>query len=191
MSWGAVAGAAVGVVGGPLANKGKDKNGGAGTTTATKEPWMDAAPWLREIINQGTHLNNAYASNPFSAAQQQAYSNQYALSDGVRGLIPELLGQLGQQPVGFDPSNPTARAKAFDWRSILGANSAGTGYGLQGNDRLLDVSNASGPTTARWIPPSASAPSGGESAPVAPAVTPNWEQMFMAGTGDRNANFLP
>lgn len=149
MSWGAVAGAAVGVIGGAM---NKDKKGGAGTTTASKDPWMDSAPWLRQLLSQGQHYNENYASNPFSQAQQVAYNNQAGLSDGVRQLIPGLLGQLSGSQVGFDPSNPTARPQSFDFSSILGQNSAGTGYGLQGNTNLLDAMNAGGPSSAKWIP---------------------------------------
>lgn len=120
MTWGAVAGAAVGVVGSALTS---DKNGGAGTQTATKEPWEAAAPWLRGLLGQGQALNDQYTAQPFSAQQQAAYQNQYGQSDYMRQLIPGLLGQLGQQQVGFDRSNPTARTKGYDFGGgLLGPN---------------------------------------------------------------------
>lgn len=174
MPWGAVAGAVAGSAANSLFSK--DKNGGAGSSTASKEPWMDAAPWLRELINQGTDLSNDYAANPFSPVQQQAYSNQYALSDGMRGLIPGLLGQLSGSQVGFDPNNPTARPKSFDFSSILGQNSTGTGYGLQGDRSLLSALNSGGASLAGWNPPTpgAAAPA----APSAPAMLPvEWAQL--------------
>jgi hypothetical protein len=182
MPWG-VAAATI-TAGGSIAaaNKAK-KNGGAGTSTSSNEPWAATQPWLQELINQGTHLNNAYAGDPFSDAQQTAYNNQYVLSDSVRNALPGLFGALSGTPTSFDPTNPTARPKSFDWTSFMNGGLAGRS--------VMDSINTHGATTARWNPPSAAAPSGGESAPVAPAVTPNWNDMFMAGTGDRNANYLP
>ncbi|HUD33793.1 MAG TPA: hypothetical protein VMR43_12365, partial [Variovorax sp.] len=105
-----------------------DKNGGAGTQTATKEPWEAAAPWLRGLLGQGQALNDQYTAQPFSAQQQAAYQNQYGQSDYMRQLIPGLLGQLGQQQVGFDRNNPTARAKGYDFGGgLLGPNLNQTG----------------------------------------------------------------
>lgn len=121
MSWGAIGGTvAAGVVGGLMSD---DKNGGAGTQTATKEPWEAAAPWLRGLLGQGQALNDQYAAQPFSAQQQAAYQNQYGQSDYMRQLIPGLLGQLSGQQVGFDKSNPTARVKGYDFGGgLLGPN---------------------------------------------------------------------
>lgn len=117
MSWGAVAGAAIGVVGSQL---GKDKNGGAGTTTASKEPWAAAAPWLQQNLDQGQALQRQYQNQPFNQQQQQAFANQYAQSDYMRSLVPSLLGQIQGQQLGFDPANPTARPKAFTWDAAGG-----------------------------------------------------------------------
>jgi hypothetical protein len=117
MPWGAVAGAAINVIGGAMT---KDKNGGAGTTSASKEPWSAAAPWLTGVVQQGTELNDYYNKNPFSAQQQAAYDNSYAQSDYMRGLIPSLLGQMQSQPLGYDKDNPDAKAKSWDWNSLAG-----------------------------------------------------------------------
>lgn len=125
MPWGAVAGAAIGLVGDSIKS---DKSGGAGTQTATKEPWEAAAPWLRGLLSQGQTLNDQYTAKPFSAQQQAAYQNQYGQSDYMRQLIPGLLGQMGQQQVGFDRNNPNARVKAYDFGGgLLGPNLNQTG----------------------------------------------------------------
>lgn len=153
MSWGAVAGAAIGVVGSQLT---KDKNGGAGTTTASKEPWAAAAPWLQQNINQGQALQQQYQDNPFSQAQQTAYGNQYALSDYMRGLVPSLLGQLQGQQLGYDKSNPDAKPTAFTW-DATGGLLGGSGAGLNGGGSMSAASAAD--TAARQAKPSSATPS--------------------------------
>lgn len=115
MPWGAAVGAGIGLLGDAMKS---DKNGGAGTQTQSKEPWAPAQPWLLSNIVQGQAMQNQYAAQPFSPKQQAAYDNSYAQSDYMRGLIPSLLNQLQGQPIGFDPSNPTAKQKAWDWNAL-------------------------------------------------------------------------
>lgn len=116
MTWGAVAGAAVGVVGSALTSKGgSSSNGGAGTQTQTKEPWAAAQPWITSNLQQGQNLQNAYTAQPFSGLQNQAYQNQANQSAYMHGLVPNLLGQISGQQVGFDRSNPNARPTAFNF----------------------------------------------------------------------------
>lgn len=117
MPWGAVAGAAISVAGNAMTKK---DNGGAGTTTATKEPWLPAQGWIADNLNSGQALQSQYAKNPQSAEQLAAVNNIYGQSDYMRGLVPSLLGQIGGQQVGFDPANPTARPKAWTWDGLLG-----------------------------------------------------------------------
>src|SRR5690606_8017826 len=112
MSWGAVAGAAVGVVGGALTS---DKGGGAGASSSSNEPWANAQPWLVQLLNQGYGMQQDLQNQPFSPQQQTAYDNQFALSDYGRDLIPSLLGQMQNQPVGFDKNNRDARPQAWNW----------------------------------------------------------------------------
>lgn len=119
MPWGAVAGAAIGLVGDQMK---EDKNGGAGTQTASKEPWEAAAPWLRGLLTQGQTLNDQYTKQPFSAQQQAAYQNQYGQSDYMRQLVPSLLGQLSGQQLGYDKNNPDARPQAFNFAGLMGNN---------------------------------------------------------------------
>lgn len=146
MPWGAVAGAVVGSVANKALNK--EKNGGAGASTATKEPWDAAAPWLKDILAGGQDLYAQYQSQPFNAQQRQAYTNSYALSDYARELVPSLLGQLQAQPVGFDPSNPSAKAKAWDWSQGLDLLT-GAGRGSMGNAQAAqDAADAAKPAAA-------------------------------------------
>lgn len=117
MPWGAAVGAGISLIGSQMSSK---SNGGAGTTTTDKAPWAAAQPWILSNLQQGQNLQNYYTDHPLSAEQQQAVSNIYGQSDYMRGLVPSLLGQLGDQQVGFDPSNPTAKPKAWSWNGLLG-----------------------------------------------------------------------
>lgn len=133
MSWGAVIGGGIALAGNMMSD---DKNGGAGTQTQSKEPWAPAQPWLMQNLMQGQLLQNQYTAQPFSPRQQAAYDNSYAQSDYMRDLVPSLLGQMQDQPVGFDPANPLARPKAWDWNAL-----AGTGNGL-GQRSLREIADA-------------------------------------------------
>jgi hypothetical protein len=116
MPWGAAAGAVIGLAGDAMKD---DKNGGAGTTTSSSEPWMPATPWLLQNLQSGQALQQQYADRPFSARQLAAYDQSYAQGDAMRSLVPSLLGQLQGQPVGFDKNNRSARPKAWDWDSFI------------------------------------------------------------------------
>ena len=161
MPWGA----AIGALGSVAAAKmSQNKNGGAGTTTASKEPWEAAAPWLKDLTQQGSNLATGYLTNPFRERQTAAYDSQYGLSEGMRGLIPSLLGQLGSQQVGFDPKNPTARPQAFDWGTIINS--------LAGSQRSVQ------PTMGAT---SASAISSGSQAPAMPAAVAPKDEWNLNG----------
>jgi hypothetical protein len=117
--WGAAAGALVGAVANnALSSK---SNGGAGTTTTDKSPWIAAQPLITGQLSQGQALSSAYQAQPLSTQQQNAVNNIYGESDYMRSLIPSLLGQLQDQPVGYDPSNPSAKPQAWNWSGLLGS----------------------------------------------------------------------
>lgn len=125
MSWVGVGTAAVGLIGSQMSD---DKNGGAGTQNQSKQPWAPAAPWLMSNVTQGQALQDKYTAQPFNPQQNAAYNNSYGQSDYMRALVPSLLGQMQGQQVGFDPNNPTAKPKAWDWNGLLGDGAAG-GHG--------------------------------------------------------------
>ena len=61
--------------------------------TASKEPWADAAPWLRENLRTGQGLQNYYQQNPFNPQQQTAYQNIFGDLDAFRNqMAPGLMG---------------------------------------------------------------------------------------------------
>ena len=137
MTWVAIGGAAVGVVGNAIVSDSKSgqQNGGAGASTTTKAPWSAAAPWLTSNIASGQALQQQYTDQPFNAQQQQAYNNQYAQSDYMRQLVPSLLNQMQGQQVGFDRNNQTAKPTAWNWGlSGQGGGGGNLGMGLTGAD---------------------------------------------------------
>lgn len=120
MAWiGALAGAAISGIGSAMSS---DKNGGAGASSGSKEPWANAQPLLVQALNQAYGHGQRYQDQPFSPAQQAAYGNSAHMSDYGRQVVPLLLQQLGQQPLGYDKNNPGRRPQAFDWQSALLAN---------------------------------------------------------------------
>ena len=129
MPWGAAVGAGISLLGNAMQS---DKNGGAGSSTTSKEPWALAQPWLANNLLLGQNMQSQYLAQPIDAKQQQATNNQYALSDYMRGEIPSLLSQLQNQPLGYDRANPTAKAKAFDWSLLGGGGVNGLNQGSVG-----------------------------------------------------------
>lgn len=170
MSWGAIGAAAVGVVGGALAG-GKSSGG---TTTASKEPWSAAVPWLTSNLNQGQALQQQYMQNPFNPAQQAAYGNLFAGNDYINQLMPSLLATASQQN-GFDRSNPRARPQQF---SFMGA---GGMPAMQRYSGLLGTANGTMNTAANpfaQIPAAAAAPA---PAPAASGGFPSDWNGYNAG----------
>lgn len=61
--------------------------------TASKEPWKDAVPWLRENLRTGQGLQGYYQQNPFNPQQQTAYQNTFGDIDAFRSqMAPGLMG---------------------------------------------------------------------------------------------------
>lgn len=82
----AILGPIAGSVVGGLMSDGGDQQ------TASKEPWKDAAPWLRENIAQGRNLQGYYQQNPWNAPQQTAYQNTFSDIDNFRNsMAPGLM----------------------------------------------------------------------------------------------------
>ena len=80
---GPVAGAVVG---------GLMSDGGGEQQTATQEPWSAAAPWLRQLLEQGQNLQAYYQQNPWNNLQQTAYQNTFSDIDNFRNsMAPGLM----------------------------------------------------------------------------------------------------
>lgn len=159
MTWGAIGAAAIGTVGGAMMG-----GGGGGSQTASKEPWAEAAPWLKALLQQGQDLSSYYTDNPFNAAQTQAYGNMANQSAYMRSLVPSLLGQVSGQPLSFDPGNPTARPQAYQFGGgaaspgLLGGGQGGPNLGLLGGGGMNPVSTM--PANIPKAAPVAAAPAG-------------------------------
>lgn len=114
MPWSIAAPIAGAVVGGLMSDSGgSNRNGGAGTQTASKEPWSAAQPWLRSNLASGQTMQSQYAAAPFNDAQLTAYGNMGAQSDYMRQIIPGLLGTASRQQLGWDRANPDARPERY------------------------------------------------------------------------------
>lgn len=86
--------------------------GGDDQQTASKEPWSEAAPWLKENIAQGRNLQAYYQQNPWNNLQQTAYQNTFSdidsfrnsMAPGLMDFANRLMGQNysrgGAQPMG-------------------------------------------------------------------------------------------
>lgn len=77
-----------GIVGGIFGGN----DGGGGSQTASKEPWAEAAPWIKDNIKTGQDLQRYYQQNPFNSLQQTGYQNQFADLDQFRNqMAPGLI----------------------------------------------------------------------------------------------------
>lgn len=70
------------------------------TQTSSKEPWSEAAPWIKDNISRGQQLQDYYQANPFNAIQmgaiEQALSDQsYFRNTMMPGLLSGLNNLLG------------------------------------------------------------------------------------------------
>lgn len=84
------------VVGGLMSGDGPDQ-----TQTTSKEPWSEAAPWIKDNIGIGQRLQNFYQQNPFNAIQQNAIGQTLNDQDYYRNtLMPGLMAFLGQPRAG-------------------------------------------------------------------------------------------
>lgn len=168
MAWAAVAGAAIGVVGSQMGSK-----GGGGAQTASKEPWGDAAPWLRENLRIGQDLQGKYAQNPFSPLQMHHYATQFINSDDQRNFARSIMAQMNQRQ-GFDRNNSSARPAPY--QMPLPSD-------RQTYQQLHQLSPAYSPFTGAVMQPTAPLPVAA-AAPVPNAGTwdaANWQNHFSAG----------
>lgn len=138
--------------------------------TASKEPWAEAAPWLKENIKTGQDLQRYYQQSPFNQIQQQGYQNLFGDIDNYRQNVnPGLasiankylqrdggpgISLMGMQPQGQPQQGPQGGAPG----GLMGPSGQG-GQGM-GGFGLLNFQNLNPFTAANGIPP--------PPAPVAP-----------------------
>lgn len=148
MPWGA----AIGAIGSVASAAMSDSGGGAGSSTASKEPWADAAPWLRENIKTGQGLQSQYTAQPFNAQQLAAYANMGRQTGYMNNVVPDLLGQISNQNVGFDRSNTNGRVNPYTFN---GSGSGATGGAQSGLLGQLSNPATAGQYTSAANPPAA------------------------------------
>lgn len=109
--------------------------------TASKEPWKDAAPWLRENLRTGQGLQSYYQQNPFNPQQQASYQNIFGDLDAFRNqMAPGLMGFANKLMSGsYQRGGSTAGANgggllaggAQPTGGIMGAGSSDMNQALQ------------------------------------------------------------
>lgn len=157
MSWGAVAGAGIGL----LSSSGKSQGG---TTTQSRDPWSVAQPWLIDNLTKGQNLQNYYAQNPFNAQQTGAYKDLSQGNAYMKELVPSLLQQFSQSS-GFDRTNPQAKPQAINF------NTPNLGFG-----NVAPQQQSAAPAPA--YQPQAAAPA---------AATPNMDDIYREMTRRQDA----
>ena len=65
--------------------------------TASKEPWAEAAPWLKDNIKTGQDLQRYYQQSPFNQPQQQGYQNLFSDIDNYRDNVSPGLMQIANK----------------------------------------------------------------------------------------------
>lgn len=75
-------------------------SGGGESSSTSKEPWADAAPWIRENIAQGQQLQNHYSQSPFNSLQQSGMQGllsnyEHQNSQVIPGLLNFANGLMG------------------------------------------------------------------------------------------------
>lgn len=99
---------------------------GSSQSTQTKDPWAAAQPWMMSNLGLGQNLQSQYAANPFSQAQQSAYTNAANGNANVRNMVNTIIPQLSNIPA-FDRSNPLNKPAPLNLSGAApGGNSAGS-----------------------------------------------------------------
>ena len=155
---GPVAGA---VVGGVMGGGG---GGGGGSQTASKEPWAEAAPWIKDNIKTGQDLQRYYQQNPFNGLQQAGYQNQFAdldqfrnqMAPGLMNFANKLMGsnyQRASAGTEIGATNPYAAQAMMPAMLQKQAYQASQGGGRAGGQGLMGQGGqATGPNglPASW-----------------------------------------
>ena len=92
------------------------------TTSAQKDPWAPAQPYLKENLQRNSAMQDYYAKNPFSTEQKSAYqglldtlANNQANAPAMQGMANSFMGSNR----GLLPNMPQfttgTKAPAVDW----------------------------------------------------------------------------
>ena len=144
----AIIGPVAGAVVGGVMNKGK---GGGGSQTASKEPWAEAAPWIKDNIKTGQDLQRYYQQNPFNSLQQTGYQNQFAdldqfrnqMAPGLMNFANKLMGSnyqrasAGTEIGATNPYAAQAMMPAMLQKQAYQASQGGWQSGAQGTQGAL------------------------------------------------------
>lgn len=130
--WTQLAGAALG---GLLSSSG-------GKQKTKTEPWKEAQPWMKNLIEQGQSLQDQYMANPFSQRQLDAAGNQFGLLDYMMQMAPGLMNNYGILGQGYDRNAPNRTQSGYQAQSLQMPAFASLGSSTPaGASGLLGMSN--------------------------------------------------
>lgn len=109
------AGAIIGGIAGAAGNSGSGK---ANETTATKDPWGPAQPYIMRNLQDQQSLQDYYKKTPFNAQQQAGFNNTFADADHFRASVAPGLMDFANNAMTSSYSRQTG-----------GAPGGGAGYG--------------------------------------------------------------
>ena len=136
MSWGAVAMAGAGLVGGMMSGK------KSGSTTTTNEPWAGQQPYLTDLYSRaGAQSNQPFYSPTTTGLQNQYLSgSQNLASGGTSPLFNQASGELSKTLAG-GYSNPFAGSMMTDAanmaRSSINSQFQGDNFGNSSHQERL------------------------------------------------------
>jgi hypothetical protein len=88
------------------------------STTASKEPWAAAAPWMKQNLATGQKLQDYYQNNPFNDQQKSSYQNLFTGIDNFNQNTMPALTDFANRGMNTAYQRPTG-----------GAVGSGGGYG--------------------------------------------------------------
>lgn len=174
---GPVAGA---VVGGMMSD-----GGGGGSQTASKEPWSEAAPWLRQNLQTGQALQQYYQQNPFNQQQQTGYQNLFSDLDRFRSQMAPGLMQFANNAMSSGYQRPQYSKPGTAGYGGATATNQGPGAGLAG---FLSMGQQPAPASYGLVNFMEANPfTGANGIPKTPPVDPKTVQQLIQEEMDRRA----
>lgn len=162
-------------------------------SSASREPWAPAQPWLKSNIDTGQQLQAYYQQNPFNALQQQGYDNLFSdlnnfrsnMAPGLLGLANSMTGsnyQRQQGPVGsIGYSNPSNSQPSQSSQPVAPFSMpAASPINWQAMNPFSSIKPPAAPAAPAARPAMTDQRGGGNDAPGA-RTTPDWGTAFQIG----------
>lgn len=132
-----------------LTGGGKKENGGAGSQSATRDPWGAAQPYILRGLQDTSTLNDYYQQNPFSDLQKKYYGQQFSDIDNFRNVVAPGLMSFANSGMtgGYQRGASTIPQRgAFSLGPSYSENTGNTGNTGGGIDPFASVFKPTVPT---------------------------------------------